>query len=72
MLNASSGQSAPHTNVLKDLEIIVREAKALKVPVFFGATAQQIFTEARNSGYGGDDWAIVKLWEVAGLSVQRD
>lgn len=71
MLNASSGSAAPHTNVLKDLEIIVKEAKALHVPVFFGATAQQIYTEARNAGYGGDDWGIVKLWEVAGLNVAR-
>jgi putative dehydrogenase len=69
MLNASSGSLAPHTNVLKDLEIIVKEAKALHVPVFFGATAQQVFTEARNAGYGGDDWGIVKLWQ--GLNVAR-
>lgn len=56
---------------VKDLGIVLAEAKKTYTPVFLAAIAHQQFTMASASGLGKfDDSAIVRLWEKAGLDVR--
>jgi len=63
--------ATPVSLMLKDLGLIHDEAKAVGVPLLFGALAEQRFLEARARGLGGEDMAaLVKLWEqAAGVTV---
>lgn len=57
----------------KDLSLVTQFAQELKVPVFLGSVAKQIFEMARAKGLGGEDnVALVKvLEELSGVQVKK-
>lgn len=56
---------------VKDLSIVLAEAKAMDLPLFLGAAAHQQFIAASAMGLGReDDSAIVRLWEAYGVRVR--
>lgn len=56
---------------VKDLDIVLAEAKKTYTPVFLAAIAHQQFVTAAASGLGKlDDSALVRLWEKAGIDVK--
>lgn len=56
---------------VKDLSIVLTEAKAMDLPLFLGAAAHQQFIAASAMGLGKeDDSAIARLWEAYGVRVR--
>ena len=59
------------TTLVKDLNIVLEEAKRTRTPLWLTATAQQQLTAAVAAGWGADDDASVGwLWEQYGVSVR--
>ena len=63
--------ATPGRLIHKDLGVIHDEAKRVRVPLLFGALAEQRFMEAIGHGFADEDMsAMVKLWEeAAGVAV---
>lgn len=58
---------------VKDLSIVLAEAKALDLPLWLGAAAHQQFVAASAMGLGReDDASIVRLWEAYGARVRSE
>lgn len=58
---------------VKDLGLVLSEARRLNTPLFLGAAAHQMLVQASASGLGKeDDSAIVRLWEKTGVDVRLD
>src|SRR5467141_1772523 len=65
--------ATPMTLILKDLGLILDQAKGAGVPLLLGALTEQRFLEACARGLAEEDMAaLVKLWEEpAGVTVDR-
>jgi 3-hydroxyisobutyrate dehydrogenase-like beta-hydroxyacid dehydrogenase len=62
--------ATPIALILKDLGIILQEARRCGVPLLLGAVTEERFSEATRRGIGGEDMAaLVKLWEQAASTV---
>lgn len=61
-----------HVDVfVKDLGIVLSEAKKSGCPLFLAAAAHQMFVRASAEGFGKeDDSSIVRLWEKYGVFVK--
>ena len=58
------------TIFVKDLGMVLSEAKRVNCPVFLAAAAHQQFIRAASSGWGGeDDSSVSRLWEFMGVNV---
>ena len=56
---------------VKDLGLVLTEAKKNNCPLFLAAAAHQIFVQASAEGYGKeDDSSVVRLWEKFGVTVK--
>lgn len=58
---------------VKDLGIVLAEAKRVNCPLWFCAAAHQQFVAASGMGWGKEDdsW-VSKLWEKMGITVAQD
>ncbi|MGH7213039.1 MAG: NAD-binding protein, partial [Acetobacteraceae bacterium] len=58
---------------VKDLGIVLDQARALTFPLPLAAAAHQLFLAAAAAGYGGqDDAFVIRFWEaLAGISLPR-
>lgn len=59
---------------LKDLNIIMDNAKELKFPLFFGSAAQQVYQFASSAGRGQKDMVSLTLFleEIGGIEVRTE
>ncbi|WWC85796.1 uncharacterized protein L201_000663 [Kwoniella dendrophila CBS 6074] len=71
MFNPSSTPHSATTTLLKDLTIVINEAKKLNTPLFLGQASLQQFTKAVSKGWGNeDDSCLGRLWEDMGISLK--
>jgi putative dehydrogenase len=57
--------------LVKDLDIVLTEARKLNLPLFLGAVAYQQFVAAQASGWGReDDSSLSRLWEGYGIRIR--
>lgn len=58
--------------LVKDLVIVLSEAKKHSLPLFLGAAAYQQFVAAQASGWGReDDSCLGRLWERYGIRIRE-
>lgn len=58
---------------VKDLSIVLAEAKRTNTPIWLAAAAHQQFVWASAQGWGAeDDSAVSRLWEGLGIHVALD
>ena len=70
MLIAEPPVISATNNLVKDLSIVLAEAKRTSTPVWLAAAAHQQFIRAAAQGWGADDdSAISRLWEGLGARV---
>ncbi|WVF66042.1 hypothetical protein IAT40_000780 [Kwoniella sp. CBS 6097] len=63
---------SPTKTFVKDLSIVLTEAKKVNTPLFLGQAAAQQFTRAVSEGWGDeDDSSVGRLWESMGVSLRR-
>ncbi|WVQ93674.1 hypothetical protein IAU59_000750 [Kwoniella sp. CBS 9459] len=63
---------SPTKTFVKDLSIVLTEAKKVNTPLFLGQAAAQQFTRAVSEGWGDDDDSSVgRLWESMGVKLRR-
>lgn len=71
MLAANSPVHAHVDVFVKDLGIVLSEAKKNGCPLFLAAAAHQMFVQTSAEGWGQeDDSSIVRLWEKFGVVVK--
>ncbi|WVQ80864.1 hypothetical protein IAT38_002971 [Cryptococcus sp. DSM 104549] len=59
------------TTLVKDMEIVLEEAKRAKVPLWLGQAALQQFVRAIGKGWGAeDDSSVGRLWEDMGVNLK--
>lgn len=57
--------------LVKDLDIVLTEARKLSLPLFLGAAAYQQFVAAQAAGWGReDDSSLSRLWERYGIRIR--
>jgi 3-hydroxyisobutyrate dehydrogenase len=57
--------------LVKDLDIVLTEARKLNLPLFLGAAAYQQFVAAQANGWGReDDSCLSRLWEQYGIRIR--
>ncbi len=71
------GDDTPHSAVnifVKDLGIVLDQARALTFPLPLAAAAHQLFLAAAAGGHGGrDDAFVIRFWEaLAGISLPQN
>ncbi|WWC66852.1 uncharacterized protein I206_100759 [Kwoniella pini CBS 10737] len=72
MLNPPSSPHATTSTMLKDLNLILNEAKKLNTPLFLGQATAQQFTKAISKGWGEeDDSCLGRLWEDMGVDLRQ-
>lgn len=69
-----AGDDTPHSSVnifVKDLGIVLDQARALSFPLPLAAAAHQLFLAAAAAGHGGrDDAFVIRVWEaLAGIAL---
>lgn len=71
MLEAKPVPHATIDTFVKDLSLILAEAKRTNTPLFLAAAAHQMFVQASSWGLGEeDDSSVVRLWEKSGVHVK--
>ncbi|WVW81780.1 hypothetical protein I302_103777 [Kwoniella bestiolae CBS 10118] len=71
MFNPPSTPHSATTTLVKDLTLVINEAKKCNTPLFLGQAALQQFTKAVSKGWGGeDDSSLGRLWEDMGVSLK--
>lgn len=71
MLAANAPVHAHVDVFVKDLGLVLTEAKKSGCPLFLAAAAHQMFVQASAEGYGQeDDSSVVRLWEKYGVTVK--
>ncbi len=69
-----AGDDTPHSSVnifVKDLGIVLDQARALSFPLPLASAAHQLFLAAAAAGHGGaDDAFVIRVWEaLAGIAL---
>ncbi|OCF36280.1 hypothetical protein I316_02154 [Kwoniella heveanensis BCC8398] len=63
---------SPTKTFVKDLSIVLTEAKKVNTPLFLGSVAAQQFTRAVSEGWGDeDDSSVGRLWESMGVDLRH-
>jgi putative dehydrogenase len=71
MLQANPEPKATVNTFVKDLGLVLAEAKKNNIPLFLSAAAHQMFVQASSWGLGEeDDSSVVRLWEKSGVFVK--
>lgn len=71
MLAAKPTPNATIDTLVKDLGLVISEAKRNNTPLFLAAAAHQMFLQASSWGLGDeDDSSVVRLWEKSGVFVK--
>ncbi|OCF59669.1 hypothetical protein L486_02341 [Kwoniella mangroviensis CBS 10435] len=71
MFNPPSSPHSATTTLVKDLTLVLNEAKKYNTPLFLGQAALQQFTTAVSRGWGGeDDSCLGRLWEDMGVNLK--
>ncbi|WWC58105.1 uncharacterized protein I303_100640 [Kwoniella dejecticola CBS 10117] len=72
MMDPPSSPHATTSTILKDVNLVLSEAKKLNTPLFLGQAASQQFARAVAKGWGGeDDSSLGRLWEDMGVSLRQ-
>ena len=70
-----AGDDTPHSAVnifVKDLGIVLDQARALTFPLPMAAAAHQLFLAAAAAGHGArDDAFVIRCWEGAGITLPK-
>lgn len=72
MLQADAPVFSATDTLVKDMAIVLAEAKRTSTPVWLAATAHQQFIKAAAAGWGReDDSCVGRLWESMGVSIRK-
>ena len=70
-----AGDDTPHSAVnifVKDLGIVLDQARAFTFPLPMASAAHQLFLAAAAAGHGGrDDAFVIRCWEGAGITLPK-
>jgi 3-hydroxyisobutyrate dehydrogenase len=73
MRMANPPVAAAIDTLVKDLQLVIGEAKKHSLPLFLTATAYQQFVAAQANGWGKeDDSCLGRLWEQYGIRIRDE